>query len=127
MSDIGQILLETSQNLVLDIGEVIELHPAFFDAVGPQLLCVEDKLQKAMHFNWVLGVDELPEVLWGKFLKSEENHIRKDLVKYLIISIGAHRVALVEFFNKYFKEVLVANTPVKDLLDEGLLVGIFDT
>ena len=68
--------------------------------------------------------DKLAVIFNSQLFQTEEAHVCEDGVEDDVVAVGADRVALVEFLNEQVEEVLIADAPVEDLLDEHFLVRV---
>jgi hypothetical protein len=93
LSHIWQIALSSTNDSVVNVLEVVELHPRFATVLS-KFFRVERKQQKSVHFVRVLAHHELPEILGAQFFEPEEGHVREDLVKYRVVSVCRARVLL---------------------------------
>jgi len=79
-----------------------------------------------MHFDGILGENELSVVLKRQFFKSEEAHIGEDHVQVLVIPVGADRIEFEKYLIENFQKFFISDAPIKDLLDEHSLIGVLD-
>jgi len=102
LADVGQIALNTANNLLIDVSEVIQGHPLFAQVLS-QAIRVESKLQERVHFRRLLAHDQLSEVLRLQLVKAEEAQVGEDLVQRRIVTVGRRGVPLEEHLCEYLK------------------------
>ena len=79
-----------------------------------------------MHFDGILGKDELSVVLKRQLFKSEKAHIGEDHVQVLVIPVGSNWSEFKKYLVENFEEFFISDATIKDLLDEDSLIGILN-
>ena len=95
LSDGRQVALDTANDLVIDVLEVVECHP-LLTQVLPQRLRVEGELHEDVHLGGLLADDKLTVVGRGQLVQAEEAQIGKNLVECAVVTVRASRVTLEE-------------------------------
>ena len=119
------MLLDPADDLVVDVGEVVEGHPRLAQVL-PQEFNVEGELQEHVHLDRLLGLNQLAEVSQLQLVQPKERKVGKDAVDGCVVAVDLGGVEGEEDLDEDLEEVLVTDASVEDLLDEYLLVGVFE-
>ena len=116
--DIGhcwQVSFNASDDLLVDVLEVVEGHPLFTEVLS-EALRVEGKLEEHVHLGGLLAHHQLSVVLRGELIKTEKAQVSEDLVQSRIVAVRASKVPLKEYFsenlnaNKMAYKLVISNS-----------------
>ena len=83
---LGQIALDACDDCLVDVSEVVVLHPGRPKVVA-QVVRVEGELQENVHLGGLLAQHDSSEVADLQFVKSEETEVAEDMVQRGIVSV----------------------------------------